>query len=153
MSRELDIQGMIDELAIRDLAVRYCSIIDRRDFDRLDEVYAADATADLSRSGPLAGVSAIIDVCRRGLAPLDATHHMVANHEITVSGDLASHRCYVHAQHVRHDAEGGPNYLMGGRYEDQLVRLDQGWRIKHRDLIVTWTEGNPGVLRPDRHDS
>ena len=117
-------------------------------FDLGDLSGLADATARLSSSGPLSGLDAITSVCRRGLSRLDTSHHMVTNHQVTVEGDEAQHRCYVHAQHVRHDAEDGPNFIVGGRYEDQLVRTEHGWRIKHRDLIVTWSEGNPGVSRP-----
>ena len=73
---------------------------------------------------------------------------MVTNHEITVEGDSARHSCLVHAQHVRHDAPGGPHFVIGGRYEDRLVRTTQGWKFEHRSLVITWTEGNPRVLRP-----
>ena len=147
-SREVRLAGLVDRHAIVALAVHYCRLIDERRWDRLSEVYSPDASADLSRSGPLHGLDAIIDVCERGLAPLDATHHTVTNHEIALDGHSAAHRCYVLAAHVRNDAEGGASYVMGGRYEDRLVRSDSGWRITHRDLLVAWTDGNPRVVRP-----
>jgi hypothetical protein len=43
--------------------------------------------------------------------------------------------------------EGGDNYIVGGTYEDRLVRTGAGWRIAHRVMTQTWTEGNPGVVR------
>ena len=69
--------------------------------------------------------------------------HDGAVHQVRVDGDTATNRCYLQAQHV----VGGANYIVGGRYEDRLVRTDDGWRIAHRALIVMWTEGDPSVLR------
>ncbi|GEM_PF-235690 len=155
-------QSLADRSAVRDLAVRYCTAVDRRDWDLLAEVFLPDATmsgTDLtnreadpagsaSRSWLMSGIDEIVARFRRGLSKYDATHHMVTNHEIAVHGDSARHSCLVHAQHVRHDAPGGPHFVMGGRYEDLIARTPQGWRIKRRDLVVTWTEGDPRVLRP-----
>ncbi len=148
MSGSDDIQRLDDYSAIRDLAVRYCSAVDRRDWDLLAEVFLPDATVRLPQSVVLGGSDEIVSRYRRGLSKFDATHHMVTNHEIAVDGDSARHSCLVHAQHVRHNAGGGPNYVIGGRYEDQLVRTQQGWRFKHRELVIDWTEGNPSVSRP-----
>jgi hypothetical protein len=49
---------------------------------------------------------------------------------------------------VRRGVDGGDNFVIGGYYEDDLVRTAAGWRIRHRRLVMTWREGNPGVLRP-----
>ena len=73
---------------------------------------------------------------------------MVTNHQVQVDGDTARHRCQMQAQHVRHGADGGPNYIVAGRYEDELVRTADGWRIAHRDLVIVWTDGNIRVVRP-----
>ena len=141
-----DTQRLADLSAIRDLAVRYCSAVDRRDWDLLAEVFTPGATVHVHGSGLMSGTGEIVSRYRQGLTKLDATHHMVTNHEIAVGGDSAQHSCLVRAQHVRHDAPGGPNYVIGGRYTDQLVRTEQGWRFKHRELATIWTEGNPSVL-------
>ena len=110
-----------------------------------------DATADLSTSTLLVGRDAIVDRIRGALRHLDDSQHLVGNHQVTVDGDSATHRCYLQAQHVRHAAVGGPNYIIGGRYEDQLSRTPDGWRIAHRTLAVMWKEGNLGVTRGDAH--
>ena len=148
MSGSDHLQRLTDHSAIRDLALRYCAAVDRRDWNVLAEVFVPDATVGVAGSDPMTGTGEIVARYRRGLSRLDATHHMVTNHEITVDGDSARHSCLVHARHVRRDAPGGPHFVIGGRYEDQLARTPQGWRIKQRDLVITWTEGNPRVLRP-----
>ena len=144
------LQRLLDERDIVDVATRYCGALDTRDWGRLGEVFVPDATAELGDSGLLSGLEQIAATCRAALSPLDASHHLVGNHEVDVDGDAATHRCYVHAQHVRRGADGGRNYVVAGRYEDRLVRTSNGWRIVHRDLIVTWTDGNRRVLAADR---
>ena len=78
--------------------------------------------------------------------PLDASQHLITNHEIAVAGDTAECRCYFQAQHVRHAMEDGPHFIVAGTYVDRLSRGPEGWRIDHRTLSVLWAEGNPAVL-------
>jgi hypothetical protein len=84
----------------------------------------------------------------RVLVPLDDSQHVVSTHQISVDGDTATCRCYLLAQHVRNGVPGGDNLMVGGRYEDTLVRTAVGWRISHRRLVTMWREGNPAVVRP-----
>jgi hypothetical protein len=140
-----ELQMMLDERDVVAVATRYCRALDTKDWPLLGTVFLPDATADLATPSPLVGVTAITDRIRTALEHLDDCQHLVGNHEVTVDGDSASHRCYLQAQHVRKAAVGGPNYLVGGRYEDRLVRTPDGWRIAHRTLTVMWTDGNVAV--------
>ncbi len=143
-----DLQALIDERQIRDVAFRYCRALDTKDWALLDEVFVPDATGLLGTPTTLVGIEAIRDRIRTALAHLDDSQHLVGNHEIAVDGDTATHRCYLQAQHIREAATGGPNYIVAGRYEDQLARTDAGWRITHRTLTVMWTDGNVAVAHP-----
>ena len=136
-----------DRLAITDLTIAYCWALDTRDWDRLDDVFSADVTAELA-SPTLVGVEAIKARIKLALVPLDDSQHIVANHQIVIEGDQATCRCYLHAQHVRRGVEGGDNLVIGGRYEDTMVRTADGWRINHRRLVMMWREGNEAVLHP-----
>ena len=137
-----------DELAIVAVAVAYTWALDEHDWDALDDVFVPDATAILGHPPELVGRGAIKRRIRDALSPLDDSHHLVGNHQVRVDGDSAAHRCYLHAQHVRRAADGGPHYVVAGRYVDRLVRTADGWRIAHRDLVVMWTEGNVAVVHP-----
>lgn len=143
------LRTLLDERDIVAVAIRYCQALDGREWDRLAEVFVADATAVLGDSGLLTGLGPITVTCRAALSPLDASHHLVGNHEVEVTGDTATHRCYVQAQHVRRGAEGGSRFMIAGRYADRFERSADGWRIVHRDLIVTWTDGNRAVVAGD----
>jgi ketosteroid isomerase-like protein len=143
-----DLQTLLDEREIHRVATRYCRALDTKDWDLLDDVFVAEATAVLGSPTVLTGIEEIRGRIRSALQHLDDSQHLVGNHEIAVDGDVATHRCYLQAQHVREAAVGGPNYIVAGRYEDRLARTDAGWRITHRTLTVMWTEGNVGVAHP-----
>lgn len=136
---------MDDCTAIVDATVRYCWALDDRDWAALDDVFHPSATACLGVTD-CEDRASIVARCRAVLEPLDASHHMVSNHVVEVDGDVATSRCYLQAQHTRRGAEGGDNWLLGGRYLDVLVRTDAGWRITRRDLVTVWTDGNPRVF-------
>lgn len=140
-------ERLLDHHAIVELTHRYCWLLDSRDFAGLDSVFAPDATAELL-SPILVGRDAIRARISAALAPFDATQHTVTNHMISIEGDRATCRCYLHSQHVRHAAGGSPNYVIAGRYEDELTHTSDGWRITFRRLTSVWTEGNPDVVRP-----
>lgn len=146
-SNTMDLAMLLDERNIVAVVTRYCRALDTKDWALLTTVFLADATADLGNPLRLEGVAAIVDRIRLALENLDDSQHLVGNHEVVVDGDSATHRCYLQAQHVRHAAVGGPNYIVAGRYEDRLLRTPDGWRIAHRTLVVMWTEGNLAVAR------
>lgn len=136
-----------DERAIVALTVAYCWALDTKDFEALRDVFVPGATARYA-GDELDSLDAVVATCARVLAPLDLSQHLVTNHEVRVDGDRAMCRCYFHAQHVRRAAEGGPNFVVAGRYDDELERTSEGWRILRRVLTTMWTEGNLGVVRP-----
>lgn len=133
-----------DARQIIDLTISYTWAIDSKNWAALDQVFVEDATAEMPHR--LVGRRQIVERIERTLSSLAATQHIVTNHQVTVSGDEATCRCYLQAQHVRKIDGRRQNYLVGGGYNDSLVRTEDGWRIAHRQLVVTWTEGNPDVI-------
>ncbi len=139
---------VVDEQAIIDTAIRYTWALDENDWARLDDVFVPDATARLGDDVTLEGRDSIVGKCSGALSPLAASQHLVGNHHVVVDGDTATHRCYLQAQHVGTKDAGGGLWMVGGRYEDRMVRTDDGWRIQHRDLTVMWTEGDRSLVIP-----
>lgn len=137
---------MGDREEIIDLAVRYTWALDTKDLEQLRQVFTPDATA-LLRGVECHGVDQIIARIGGSILRLDRTQHLVGNHQVTVAGDAGTHRCQLHSQHVREGTEGGDNFVVGGYYEDRVVRTPDGWRIAHRVMQQTWTEGNPQVTK------
>jgi ketosteroid isomerase-like protein len=137
-----------DHIGIVSVTHDYAWALDSKDFAMLDDVFTADATADLRSAVPLEGRDALKARIARALEPMDKTQHLVANHRITVDGDTATCRCYLQAQHTRYGHPGGENFILAGWYEDTLVRTPDGWRISFRRLVTTWQEGNIAVAKP-----
>lgn len=142
-------QDLVDERDIVQIALLYCRALDTRDWSLLDAVFQPDATASLGTATVQDGRSAIVDRCRGALELLEVSQHIVSNHEVVLDGDEATHRCYLHAQHVmKPEPLAEPHkFVVAGRYEDRLVRTAEGWRITHRDLIPMWTDGDPSITR------
>ena len=137
---------MADREDIIDLAVRYTWALDTKNVEGLREVFTPDATA-LLRGVECNGVEAIIARIGGSILRLDRTQHLVGNHQVTVDGDTGTHRCHLQSQHVKEGTEGGDNFIVGGYYEDRVVRTADGWRIAHRLMQQTWTDGNPSVTK------
>jgi hypothetical protein len=133
-----------DRQAVVAVTVAYCWALDGREWDRLDQVFTVDAQAELG--GWFVGIEAIKGRVRTALDPLDVSQHMIGTHEVQIDGDRATSRCYLHAQHVRAIAGDQQQLIVAGRYEDELVRTPEGWRIARRVLTPLWTSGNPAVL-------
>lgn len=142
-----DLQGLLDHHAIVATAIRYTWALDMREWDQLDDVFLPDATACFMGGDPHPDRNSIKARISSALGRMDHSQHIVSNHQVTIDGDHAIHRCYMQAQHVRKDVDGGSNYIIAGRYEDTMVRVAAGWRISHRDLIMMWGDGNPEVIR------
>ncbi len=134
-----------DEKAIIDLTIAYAWALDSRQFDDLAQVFAPDAVGDLAGQH-CEGLEAITARIRTPLSRLDATQHVVTNHQVHILGDRARCRCYLVGQHLKTGTPGGDTFIMAGTYEDELERRAEGWRIIHRTLRIVWTDGNPAVV-------
>ncbi|MET0458431.1 MAG: nuclear transport factor 2 family protein [Ilumatobacteraceae bacterium] len=136
--------ALVDRQAIVDVTITYCWALDTHRWDELDAVFAPDAVADLG--GEYRGLDAIKGRVSDVLLALDASQHVVTTHQVRIDGDRATSRCYLRAQHVKADVDGGSTFMFAGTYEDDLVRTTDGWRIVRRRLAPIWSDGNPAVL-------
>lgn len=140
------LEELLDRQAIVDLTIAYGWILDHGPRERLREVFTEDAVA-VYGGVEHRGVDEIISRVDEALGRLTISQHIVSNQQVEVDGDTATARCYVHAQHTLRGTEGGDNFVMAGRYEDDVIRTGDGWRIGRRVLTIDWTEGNPEVTR------
>ena len=139
------LEELVDKQAIRELQIHYSYAIDSGAYDELDNVFTRDAVADYGPAGLVEGVAGIKETCRHALEPLTAAQHLNTNHQAQINGDTATATCYLHVHQHLDNTPGGDHLEMGGRYDDQLVRTDRGWRITRRTLTILWSNGNPDV--------
>ncbi len=149
---ERRVRRLEHERAVHDLVVRMGTLADARDWAGLAGLFTDPVRADWSE---LSGVAAaevspedLVAGWRQGLSGLDATHHLIANHEIEIDDDdrRASARAYVHAAHRLANAHGDPVWIIAGRYEHELVRTEAGWRIAVATFHPVWGAGNQQVM-------
>lgn len=139
------LQDLLDHREIVDLTIAYGWILDHGPRTDLHRVFTPDAVA-VYGGQEFRGLDEIVAKTEDALGRLSISQHLVANQQVEIDGDTARCRCYLQAQHTLRHTEGGDNFIMAGRYEDELTRTADGWRIHHRVLTIDWTEGNPGVV-------
>lgn len=141
------VRALQDRLEIGDLLLRYGMALDSHDWPLLRECFLPEAVADYGAlEGRNEGVEEIIAACHRALVGLDSSQHLIANVLSEVDGDEARATSYLHAQHYLVSPSGVNTFVVGGTYRDELVRTPEGWRIAHRVLETTWTDGNANVF-------
>lgn len=126
-------EALLDQLALRDLVMRYCRGIDRRDFAAVRACYHDDAIDEhgaMFTGGPDAFVAWLADA----MAPWECTIHGLTNSLFAVDGDRAEGEHYVTAFH-RTRPPGRRTYTVHGRYLDRYERRGGVWRIAHRSLV------------------
>jgi hypothetical protein len=140
-----------DRDAIIEAMVRYGRAVDTRDYALLETCFTEDAVIRYSPTfgDEVSGRAGLELYLLNALTPLDATQHLFANFEVEVAatGAHGRFRCGVQAQHVRSNLPGGHLFTVGGRYENDAIRGQDGvWRINLLEFEPTWTGGNPAVL-------
>jgi 3-phenylpropionate/cinnamic acid dioxygenase small subunit len=136
---------LADRLAVIDVVNRYATALDSRDWDLLDQVFAADVRAEFGRLYP--SCEAVKELVRSHLGGCGPTQHLLANHRVEVSGDEASCISSVRAFHAGRGPDPTETYELFGEYHDRLRRGPSGWRIVARRMVVTHELGSRGVLR------
>jgi hypothetical protein len=140
--------ALLDIEDIRNLRTLYAHHLDGGDVARLDEVFSADATVEVT-----VGVMRGLEEIRSGLAEAFATFdrdnqgrfpfmHAICNHWVRRTGpDEAEGRCYLIDFQTAVRPGVGPLLLLG-LYSDVYRRIDGQWRIKRSRLETVWPERN-----------
>ena len=127
-----DLQTLADRIAIDDLLTAYTVAIDTGDWDRLDDVFTADAHIDYSATGGTVGTFPEVKAWLADTLPMfTGMQHFIAQKEVRLDGDEATVRAYF-LNPLIIDREDGTSWHMdiGGVYVHSLVRTSDGWRSR-----------------------
>jgi ketosteroid isomerase-like protein len=138
----LALRELADRRAIEDAVICYGHALDSRDWARLRDCFAEDVRVKYGERDWLVGIEQAASLCAAVLGPLDLSQHRLGTIDVRLDGDRARSTTYLCAEHVR----GGQRYTVGGSYVDEWERTPAGWRITQRQLVPTWTDGEPAVL-------
>lgn len=146
-----------DRLEIVETCTRMAWYTDRREWDRLEDVFASQVEVDytsLNRGEPATIPRAeLIAGWRSVLGGLRATQHLTGNHLVSLEEDSATCTATFQATHLSEDPHGGPRWTLGGDYLFALERAEGGWRINSVTMIAKWGSGNRHLVRLAAGDS
>ena len=133
------IRDVHDRLEIADLMHRYAQMVDFREWDSMDSVFAPGASIDYTSTGGKSGpYREILGWLDRALEPWPINLHYITNLTVELDGDRARSRCYFNAPMGRVGDDGAQLVITNaGYYADDLVRTEAGWRITQRHCEQT----------------
>ncbi|BBX07726.1 nuclear transport factor 2 family protein [Mycolicibacterium aichiense] len=136
MNVDKRLQRLIDKDEIRELALRYCRGVDRKDPSLLRSLYTSDGIdnhANIFRGS----ADAYVDFLESSFQFIQIGAHYVCNHLIELDGDEASGEVYALGYHILPSADGPPiESFVGVRYLDRYRREDGEWRFASREVVV-----------------
>jgi ketosteroid isomerase-like protein len=122
-----------DVIAINQLAHAYAQAISRGSVHEAVQTYAPDAVLTTPIVAPVSGRDAIEATILAGTNDLEMIFHCVQNSLIDVRGDRATAHFQLSEWSKR--ISDGVTFLWLGFYDDELVRLPEGWRFAKRTLV------------------
>ena len=138
----MELDAVLDRMAIADVIDDYAAAVDGRDWALLSSLFTADATLDYTSSGGPRGTrDEVVGWISQSLPLVTLTQHLVTNKRISVTGDSAASSCSLLNPLVFAGDDGAQLLLLGGRYEDRWRRTSDGWRITERVHVTDWTAG------------
>lgn len=136
MSDDRRLQELEDRERIRQIFVDYARYLDAGDHDGYASLFADDGVL-VAQLGEAKGPAAIKSILDENLGQhvrehLPAAIHVMANHDIELTGDTA--QSVVVWYYLTSDPDACPTVLQCGRYHDDLVRVDGRWKIKRHAI-------------------
>ena len=136
------------ERELHQVLCRYARACDTRDWAAMDEVFTADAHAHYG-SWHCPDRAALVGMVRQHLSGCGPTQHLLGNLEVDASDPQRPlSRIQVRAAHQGLGQRGHLRYDAIGFYEDEWVRLPEGWRIQKRSMTMLLEIGERSVLQP-----
>ena len=139
-----------DRLAIIELIGRLSLTIDAKDWDAMGQLFTEtvyhDRTSLTGGEPYTAPVAQFVDGWRQTLQNMDAIHHQITNHVVSLDGDQATCAANMQGTHVLANPSGDNIWTVGGRHDYQLKRTPDGWRIAGLTFTLQWATGNMNVL-------
>lgn len=160
MTNPTPLTGLTNREAIIDALLRFVEGLDDADPSLLHSAFTPTASVDtrpISSIGipfsEYSGRDTIVSTLLTAVGALDTTHQL-SNFRVNVTGeeDKATLTCHALAQHFRAGQgastapEHGAYFLMGNRYQSELVRDGQDWRIEKLVIKCVWSQGDVSVL-------
>lgn len=143
------LEQISDRLEIEDLITDYADAIDSQEFDRLDDIFTADAWIDYSAMGGAKGeYPQVKHFLEESLPAFKNTQHLIGNYQIKLLGDRATGKimCFNPMELDLGGQEGSQVFFLGLWYIDEYCRTEKGWRISKRSEVKSYHFNTPDFL-------
>ncbi|MGE3693100.1 MAG: nuclear transport factor 2 family protein [Novosphingobium sp.] len=118
------------ESAIRRLVGLYCDAVNRADADAAGLLFAEDCRVRIADGPEIEGRDVLVEGMRQSFGAFDFLRMQCTVAAIDVEGDRARARLLVHE--TTHKPGADELGELWGNYEDDYVRLPEGWRFQRR---------------------
>jgi len=132
-------QALRDRVEITDTLYRYASCIDRRDIDGIRAVLADDLHAQYGNGDPLTGGDTVAGWIDEMTKDCVWQHHLLSVYHVDIDGDRAEALVY-HTSHQLFASDPETVHVLVGRYQDELRRGSDGWKISKLVFEILWGE-------------
>ena len=144
VSADPAVRALQDRADVTDTLYRYASTIDRFDVAGLRRLLADDLVAQYGNADPVTGGDAVAEWIGAAIAEVVWQHHFLSVYHVDVEGDRATALVY-HTSHQVFEADPDAAKLLVGRYDVELRREVDGWKISHLRLDLLWGEARVDV--------
>jgi len=139
---------MDDRVAITELFNLYSDALDDKQWNRLENFFSEDATADFPIDQFCKNRVEIIDFIKQALATEEiVTHHMFGNISATFNGDLAEFSIRMRAYHGGVGPREGLFEESLGSFNGRFVKTTVGWRCSYLKENIFVMLGSPDVFQ------
>ena len=121
-----------DKAQITELLVSYATGIDSKDWPLFRRCWTDEVDLDYGEVGHFTDPDVFTDLFAQVHNPMGSTYHRLSNFVISVDGDTATARTYVHAVLMVTPDDDAIWVDVVGHYDDELVRGAGVWRIRRR---------------------
>ncbi|BEU27498.1 nuclear transport factor 2 family protein [Paraburkholderia sp. 22B1P] len=153
-SQHQDIRFLLDRIDIQDVIARYSLGQDSHQgedgniLEQWDKTFSLDAQVDYSAAGGTVGSYRELARWMRGDANTPGSmgafshwQHMLGLPNVSITGDTASARTDFYATHRSRNGDAPPvHFNAAGAFVDELIRTGDGWRIRHRRLVLYFAD-------------
>ena len=144
MTQRVELAAVMDRLAVDGLITDYAVAVDDGDWAAYRELFTSDGRADYRSAGGIEGeVGKVAAWLEESMRLFSMRQHLIVNRRLRFGvleqdrGDTARVQAdYVNPMRLAAD-EGpatAPDFVCGGRYAFELLRTEDGWRV--REVVV-----------------
>jgi hypothetical protein len=133
------VRWLRDRELIKDLYARYAYGIDSADMELVRSVFHPDCVVvGTLEEGSL---DDYLEGIEHGVLMYEATMHFKGNQYVEIDGDTGFVETWVIGYHM--EAPGSPidSLVLALRYQDEVARIDDDWKITRREAAEQWHTG------------